>query len=479
MKSRQSIFFMPPPPVRIFTVLALLVFAVSVMSGGCVGSSTSSVSSPQSANDTISGAWHYDSGTVTANVNGQSVKMTVLNFAVLFESCDIERDTGSAVFTAVAPLQGEHFMLPMLFEKMAITTTRNGLGSWTADTEHGRFTIELLDDDRTRLTGSVNWYGGDSVSANVDVVISKLPSTEATIDINTALNGEWQTKLLSGDNGTLRTEGGGGYFFHDGNLTPLVSTFMNASFSDTNIQAGTTTMSGMGVQGAILLSGDVPKYDAEHYVFNGEKLTISHMFRNVYMISNADYDAAYNSSLKLVVILENENRMYIITQAYAIYDEAVEENRCLLLLNKTTGVDTVDIRGYVGSSWETVFSVLDVYDVYEDDDNNKGLTLLDVELSSFDISFPSADIKNKTVTLSAHGMITSPAGMIPVDYPAVPLSVNNLGYNAWFGEAENGDIFSVIMITDKLVITAGYIGYSREDWYEVDLLAVMQRVDPE
>ena len=61
------------------------------MSGGCGGSSTSSVSSPQSANDTISGAWHYDSGTVTANVNGQSVKMTVLNFAVLFESCDIEK----------------------------------------------------------------------------------------------------------------------------------------------------------------------------------------------------------------------------------------------------------------------------------------------------------------------------------------------------------------------------------------------------
>ena len=186
-----------------------------------------------------------------------------------------------------------------------------------------------------------------------------------------------------------------------------------------------------------------------------------------------------NSSLKFVVILENENRMYIITQAYTLYDEAVEENRCLPLLNKTTGVDTVDIRGYVGSSWETVFSVLDVYDVYEDDDNNKGLTLLDVELSSFDISFPSADIKNKTVTLSAHGMITSPAGMIPVDYPAVPLSVNNLGYNAWFGEAENGDIFSVIMITDRLAITAGYIGYSRKDWYEVDLFAVMQRVDPE
>lgn len=71
------------------------------MSGGC-GSSSSSL--PQSVNDTINGAWFYNSGTVTATVNGQSVNMTVLNFAVLFESCDIEEESGSTVFTAIAPL---------------------------------------------------------------------------------------------------------------------------------------------------------------------------------------------------------------------------------------------------------------------------------------------------------------------------------------------------------------------------------------
>lgn len=364
-------------------------------------------------------------------------------------------------------------MLPMLFEKMAITTTRNGLGTWTADTEHGQFTVELLDNDRARLTGSVSWFGGDSVKADVDVIINKIPSIEPTIDINTALDGEWQTKLLSDDNGLIRTESGGGYYYHDGNLTPIVSTFMNMSFSDTNIQAGTTIMSGTGVEGAVLLSGDVPKYDADYYLFNGENLRISHLFSNIYILSNADYDDAYNSSLKLVVILNSEDKMYLVTQAYAFYDDAIEENRCLLALDKTTGVDTVDIRSYVGSSWKTVMSVLEVYDVSGDE-----LTMLDVELSSFDISFPSADIASKTVTLSAHGMITSPAGMIPVDYPAVPLSVSHSGYNSWFGTVENGDIFSVIMINDRLAITAGYIGYSRKDWYEVDLLSVMQRVDP-
>ena len=168
------------PPVRIFTVSALLVLAASVMSGGCGGSSTSSLSFP-STNDIMNGAWVYNSGTVTANVNGMRSELTVLNFAVLFESCDIEEESGSAVFAAVAPLQGEHFMLPIMFDKTAVTTTRNDSSSWTADTEYGRFTIELLDDNRARLTGSVNWFGKGFASADIDVVINKLPSTAPTI----------------------------------------------------------------------------------------------------------------------------------------------------------------------------------------------------------------------------------------------------------------------------------------------------------
>ncbi len=173
----------------------------------------------------MNGAWVYNSGTVTANVNGMRSELTVLNFAVLFESCDIEEESGSAVFAAVAPLQGEHFMLPIMFDKTAVTTMRNDSSSWTADTEHGRFTVKLLDNDRARLTGSVSWFGGDSVKADVDVIINKIPSTEPTIDINTALDGEWQTPLLSEDNGRP-IFGGGGYIFHEGNITPIGQTFM-------------------------------------------------------------------------------------------------------------------------------------------------------------------------------------------------------------------------------------------------------------
>ena len=265
MTTRHSVFFTPYNSVRVFTVLALLVFAVSVMSGGCGGSSSSL---SQNLNDRMNGAWVYNSGTVTANVNGMRSELTVLNFAVLFESCDIENNTGSAVFAAAAPLQGQHFMLPLLFDKTTITTTRNAYGSWTADTEHGNFTVTLLSEDKASLTGSVSWLGSGSVTADVDIIISKLPSTAPTLDINSTLDGEWQTRLLSGDNGTLRTEGGGGYHFHNGNLVPVASAFANLKFSNTNIQDGTTDFMGVAVQGSVTSSDGTPQYDAKYYVIN-------------------------------------------------------------------------------------------------------------------------------------------------------------------------------------------------------------------
>lgn len=102
----------------------------------------------------MNGAWSYESGTVTVNLGGASQELTVQNFSVLFDSCDIEEDTGSARFAAVGVLQGERLLLPMLFDRTAASTTRTDLDTWTADTEHGKFTVELQDDNSARLTGS-------------------------------------------------------------------------------------------------------------------------------------------------------------------------------------------------------------------------------------------------------------------------------------------------------------------------------------
>ena len=483
MTTRHSVFFTPYNSVRVFTVLALLVFAVSVMSGGCGGSSSSL---SQNLNDRMNGAWVYNSGTVTANVNGMRSELTVLNFAALFESCDIENDTGSAVFAAAAPLQGQHFMLPLLFDKTTITTTRNAYGSWTADTEHGNFTVTLLSEDKASLTGSVSWLGNGSVTADVDIIIRKLPSTAPTLDINSTLDGEWQTRLLSGDNGTLRTEGGGGYHFHNGNLVPVASAFANLKFSNTNIQDGTTDFMGVAVQGSVTSSDGTPQYDAKYYVINNRPFTIEHMFGDVYMLQDSDSVSASSTDgnvfmpadseavpTSMVIVFDSADRLYLINRIYFDYDGGVDEDRGLFTLNKAAASNTIDIRKYIGSSWRSSLSFLDVYADDED------YTLLDADLASFDVSFPSADIANRTLTLSAHGTVTTQTAAIPLEYPAVALSVQNAGYNMWFGESEAGNLFTVTMITDKMAIVTADIEYTRGNLYFVELFAVMQRLDEE
>lgn len=467
MKSRHSIFFMPPPTVRILTVLALLVLAVSVMSGGC-GSSSSSFPY-QTVNTTMNGAWSYESGTVTATVNGTRQELTVQNFTILFESCDIEQDTGSAKFAAIGVLQGEHALLPMLFDRTAITTTRTDSDTWTANTEHGTFTVELLSDDTSaRLTGSMTLLGSDMAKADVDVVLNKLASTAPTIDINTALNGEWQTKLIFTDSDMPIAGVGGGYLFHDGNIWPITSTFISMTFSDTSTQAGTTTLVGLSVQATD--SSNDTKYEAAHSMIDHWSFNLTHMFGNVYILSNA---TPVFTPILMAVILEDENKMSLISSVHFTYDGAVEENRGMFSLDKTTAIDTFDLRNYVGSSWNAPSSVLNMYL-----ESEEGI-MLESRLASFDVSFPSADIADKKVTLSIKGAVEDTTGIVPIDKLSTTLTVENAGYHTWFGKTATGDLFTVTMISDRLAVLTGDIGYTSEDWYTADFFAFMWRDNAE
>ena len=455
-----------------YAYLALLVFAVSVMSGGC-GGGGDSLPSSQSVNDMMNGAWTYDSGTVTANVGGTRQEVRVMNFSVLFENCDIEEATGSASFTALAPLQGENFILPLLFDRTTLATARTDLDTWAADTEHGRFTITLLSDDKARLSGSVKWF--DSISTDIDVVISKLPSTAPTVDINSALNGEWQTQVtVSEDGETINFIDGGGYRFHDGNIVPVAATFMNMTFSDTDIQAGTTKLTGIAVEEVVDVSGETPEYNTVYSVLNGRTAKISHLFRDVYLISGVSPYPVMDISF---IAAFTGGRLSIISEGYTTYNGVVEENRGLFTLSRTTESNIAGIDEFIGSSWKSSMTVLDVY---KDDEN---AALLDVELMSFDVSFPSADIENMKLAITTNAVVKAQDQTAYEDISAAlnvnsaVLNVKNAGYNILLGESDAGNMFTITLITDKLAIVTGDIGYMRDDWYDVDFLAVVHKID--
>ncbi len=215
------------------------------------------------------------------------------------------------------------------------------------------------------------------------------------------------------------------------------------------------------------------EYDGTYIIMDHTAFNLEHMFGDVYRIAN--------DQLVAIFMLEDENKLTILNRIYNMFNGSIEENRAMFSLNKTTGVDTVNIYDYAGSSWRSSACVLNAYEK-----DGAAFTLVDAGMSSFDVSFLSTDIENKTLTLSTNAVVTTLDGTAPVEnfsavlsVESVVLNMENTGYNTWLGKSENGNLFTVTMLTDKMALITADIGYTRNDWYDVDILAVMQRVDPE
>ena len=170
-------------------------------------------------------------------------------------------------------------------------------------------------------------------------------------------------------------------------------------------------------------------------------------------------------------------RLSIISESYTEYNGIVEESRALFTTDKTTESKLASLDEFIGSSWK---SSLNVLDVYKDDEY---FTLFDVDLMSLDVSFPSADVENMKLTLTTHAVVTAQDQTVGEDISAV-LNVNNavlnvksVGYNILLGESEAGNLFTVTLLTDKLAIVTGDIGYTRGNRYDVDFLAVVRKID--
>ena len=224
------------------------------------------------------------------------------------------------------------------------------------------------------------------------------------------------------------------------------------------------------------MSGETPQYKTVYAVLNGKTAKVSHLFGNIYLI----YDASPYPVIDLSFIaMFDGGKLSIISEAYTTYDGVVEENRAMFTTSKTTESNLASLDDFIGSSWKPSLNFLDVY---ADDEN---ATLLDVNLASFDVSFPSADVDNIKLTLTTHAAVEAQDQAAGEQISAAlnannaVLNVKSVGYNILLGESEAGNLFSITLITDKLAIVTGDIGYMRDDWYDVDFLAVVQKVDAE
>ena len=452
----ESIQIKPPPQ----HVILLVFFLFSCFVAGGCGSSSNNFAdySPANVNSVLSGAWRYTSGTVTANLNGTPHTMTVRDFAVYFTSCDLEDEDGSAIFAAVAPLQGEYLNIPLAFDESAITTKRTDLNEWTADTQHGTFTLQLLSDTTARLTGNVNWQG-EVVTADVDVMLRKITSPSETLDINTVLNGTWQTAMNISDDASGTATGGGYIFTSSGDLIPITSTFANMIFEDTSINDDTTTLT------ANLLAATFD--DTGHasitmpIVLEDYPIEITHVFGNVYRLKFGEND-------KGVFMLNDENTAYLIMSGVIQFPNGLAaEDHGLIPLTKKTGTDTVRITDQVGTTWKAAAGSGTLMRQY---------TPIPVFMENFTVSFPEADVENKEVTISANGTFRTAAGVeVPINYDGIVLDVERVGYNTYFSETEHGSTFMVTLLDEDTAMISTRTLYDADT--TANIIALLTRTD--
>ena len=457
-------------------LLSFVIFA-ALTSGGC-GSSTSSLSGGNvitNPDAVFSGAWRYSSGTVTATLNGTTHNLTVQDFAAYFTDCNVANENGTATFAAAAPLMGEHFAIPLVFDLTPVTTKRVDVDEWTANTGHAQWTITLLSDTQARLTGKVNM--NSVMTADVDVTLNKVTQTSTQLDIDEVLNGTWQTAMNINDDGKGTATGGGCMIFSSGDsadILPITSTFGNMIFKDTSIADQTTTYTSSVLLATFDETGSAPNESISPVIpatTKDEELGITRIFSNVYRLKLDD-------NQKGVLMLSDDKKAYFIMSSAGSFEvlstDIGMEVHAIFTLTKKTDADTVSILSQVGTTWTAATATGSLV--------VNGNPAGNLEIDSLSVSFPEADAENKTVTFSVSGKGTyinayGQEQEMPLDFENTTASIERVGYNTYYAKTEAGTTFMISLFDDDTAMVSAALNQDTGAVMTITALAVKTDVD--
>ncbi len=103
-----------------FCGVAALLF-IAVINGGCGGGSSSFIpggsDSDSNINTVLPGGWRLDTSannSISADINGTAVNVTIREFAANFSSVDVTSSGGIAYFEAASVMSSDRVVLPFL-----------------------------------------------------------------------------------------------------------------------------------------------------------------------------------------------------------------------------------------------------------------------------------------------------------------------------------------------------------------------------
>ena len=144
----------------------------------------------------ISGVWRLDTSAadnfVSFDAEGKQSALSVLDFALYFQSVDIEDSTGEMIYSTIAVLSSDRVIVPANLDRVQTTTEMLLPGVWSVTGGNVNYTMTLAG---TESDPSLHVLANMNTSANSNVVVSlnfKKSVTRSDMtseEMNTLING--------------------------------------------------------------------------------------------------------------------------------------------------------------------------------------------------------------------------------------------------------------------------------------------------
>ena len=414
----------------------VLLCVLAFMSGGCGGSSSSSVSeyAPKNANAAWSGSWIASSGTASARIQSTDHALDVQNIAAVFYSCDVEGDSGSAKMSALVILSGDMYM-PMFFPDLLLSTDRTSLNSWTASTPHGTLSVNLLSDDKANLSGTVNYLGYDC-SFSASVIRAEPPA--ASLKPENMLNGTWNYNAARA----------GGYRYANGSMSALIPRYVTMCFNGTDSTSSTATTAGF-IEMPASASGSYNEEDSIYIrLADTENLcSITNIYGDIYAMAGTENPAGIVS----LIFVQSETQIYVLMSWVQ-----PDGQMCILLpMTKVQQSEERNIAAGLSRKWSAI--------------SGGGLMIpaadtsmqVSFELQSCDLSFGNIQASDGAgyAEISASGSFASASRTLNLNYDGLGISLEELGINLWRAVTDKGSRVYISMLSEAQALVVADIVY--------------------
>ncbi|MBQ7578556.1 MAG: hypothetical protein IJT21_09870 [Synergistaceae bacterium] len=376
-------------------------------------------------------------GTATYNT-------TLLNFGVNITSVDF--DSGSASLSAVVVLSSDLFLIPVVFDNIAVSVDEGAeSGEFTLTSPRVSLTVTAYPGDPNKLDINGAFTQSDvGITVSIDAAASRVipGQTSQELDFDSIMNqSTWQSIPFDNRSGGFAIIGISSYKM----MYPGVNnkTFANIVF-DGDKTSG--TISGFGTMGLTSLD-----FGTGNFVDNGltlpvtiikESVDVSQVFGNFYRFEFISGDA----DIKGVFILESESTAYMIMFATNGANADVITNLySVFYLHKVTESTEIDLTGFDNTSWDVTqaggLTLLPDGNILQI--TNASPDIYQVRLKDFTVKFTDADETAKTVgfTVTASADINT-SGNITNHQVAIPektVSIEKLGAYTWYGISGNSE----------------------------------------